>query len=201
MDDYPVPAGIQRTELEIKRSRFITTVAQVENRADTRDLIDRCKIEFPGANHHCWACIAGTPDDASLYNQSDAGEPRGSAGKPMLNVLSHSGLGNIGVVVSRYFGGIKLGTGGLARAYTQSVSEALHNLQTRQRQITEALNIGFHYSLQGKIDYYLVSENIRIGSKNFDNEVAYSLRVPASRLEIIKAKLLDLAQGQIEFSG
>ena len=200
MDKYPVPSSTQRFELEVKRSKFITTVSHIKDRGDAKILIDRIKNEFPAANHHCWAYIAGAPDNGSQYNQSDDGEPRGSAGKPMLNVLLHSGLGNIAVVVSRYFGGIKLGTGGLARAYTQSVGESLASLNTRQQQITENLNIGFPYTLQGRIDYYLAEEKIEINTKLFDAKIGYSLSVPASRLNHIKAKLVDLTQGQLSIN-
>ena len=201
MDDYAVPSVTQRFEHEIKHSRFVTTVAFTKNRDEASSLIANIRAEFPGANHHCWAYIAGAPDDANQYNQSDDGEPRGTAGKPMLNVLLHSGLGNIVVVISRYFGGIKLGTGGLVRAYTQGVSEALKNLNTRQRQVTTPLTISFTYSLQGKIDYYLEMEKIGIASKTFDSEVCYVLRVAISRLEQIKARLVELTQGQLGIKG
>ena len=201
MDDYPVPAITQRFEHEIKHSRFITNVGFTKNRDDASSLIANIRAEFPGANHHCWAYIAGPPDDASQYNQSDDGEPRGTAGKPMLNVLLHSGLGNIVVVISRYFGGIKLGTGGLVRAYTQGVSEALKILETRRHQVTTPLTISFKYSLQGKIDYYLEVEKIGIANKTFDSEVCYVLQVTASRLEQIKARLVELTQGQLGIQG
>lgn len=197
MDDYPVPSTTQRFELKIKRSRFITTVAHIKNRAEVINFIGKIRNEFPTANHHCWAYIAGAPDDASQYNQSDDGEPRGTAGKPMLNVLLHSGLGNTVVVISRYFGGIKLGTGGLVRAYTQGVSEALKTLETRQWQVTTDLTINFTYTLQGKIDYYLEVENIGISNKTFDSEVCYSLQVAVSQIDLIKARLVELTRGQI----
>ncbi len=197
MDDYPVPSTTQRFEFEIKRSRFITTVAHIKNRAEAINFIGKIRNEFPTANHHCWAYIAGAPDDASQYNQSDDGEPRGTAGKPMLNVLLHSGLGNTVVVISRYFGGIKLGTGGLVRAYTQGVSEALKTLETRQWQVTTDLTINFTYTLQGKIDYYLEVENIGISNKTFDSEVCYSLQVAVSQIDSIKARLVELTRGQI----
>lgn len=201
MDDYPVPSITQRFEHEIKHSRFITSVAYTRNRHEADNFINNIRSEFPTANHHCWAYIAGTPDDASQYNQSDDGEPRGTAGKPMLNVLVHSGLGNIVVVISRYFGGIKLGTGGLVRAYSRGISEALKNLQTRQYQVSAPLTISFAYSLQGKIDYYLGVENVGITNKTFDSEVSYSLQVAVSRLDQIKASLLELTQGQLRILG
>ena len=119
----------------------------------------------------------------------------------MLNVLVHSGLGNIVVVISRYFGGIKLGTGGLVRAYSRGISEALKNLQTRQYQVSAPLTISFAYSVQGKIDYYLGVENVGITNKTFDSEVSYSLQVAVSRLDQIKASLLELTQGQLRILG
>jgi len=116
MDSYKTPSKKQRFELEIKRSRFITTVEKVSEKQHALRFITEQQKEMPDANHHCWAMIAGQPDDIYQHDQSDDGEPKGTAGKPMLNVLSHSGFGNIVVVVTRYFGGIKLGTGGLVRA-------------------------------------------------------------------------------------
>ena len=133
MDSYPAPLGLQQFEQENKRSRFITTVADVDGKAAAKRFIQSVRENFPDANHHCWAMVAGPPDDIYQQDQSDDGEPKGTAGKPMLNVLQHSELGNTAVVVTRYFGGIKLGAGGLVRAYTQSVSSALSQLVTQQR--------------------------------------------------------------------
>ena len=198
MDSYPAPANTQSFELEIKRSRFITSVARITSRAEGKQFIQDTRTAYPTASHHCWAYIAGKPDDAHQYDQSDDGEPKGTAGKPMLNVLLHSGLGNTIVVVTRYFGGIKLGAGGLVRAYTQSVSEALKQLETTARKITSLLTVKFPYSFQGKLDNYLAVADISITNKSFEIDITYTLAVPVSLLESIRVDASNLTQGQIE---
>jgi uncharacterized YigZ family protein len=196
VDSYPVPSSTQSFELDIKKSRFITSVGRVNNRAERKQFIQQMRATHPGASHHCWACIAGPPDDAHQYDQSDDGEPKGTAGKPMLNVLTHSGLGNTITVVTRYFGGIKLGTGGLVRAYSQSVSEALKQILTTQKQVTSALLVQFPYTCQGKLDHYLVQQGISIVSQLFEADISYTLAVPISKIEITKTDIANQTQGQ-----
>ncbi|MCL4131867.1 UNVERIFIED_CONTAM: hypothetical protein GTU68_031253 [Idotea baltica] len=106
MDSYPVPAQRQEFETEVKRSRFVTSVDCVDSKEAAKSFIQSVRAAYPDANHHCWAMVAGRPDDIYLQDQSDDGEPKGTAGKPMLNVLQHSGLGNVVAVVTRYFGGV-----------------------------------------------------------------------------------------------
>lgn len=117
--------------LEIQKSRFITWCAGIDDVADAEALITRARQHYPDASHHCSAYIAGAPTEDRAIGFSDDGEPGGTAGRPMYQVLAGSGLGRIACVVTRYFGGIKLGTGGLARAYAQSVSDTLAELPTR----------------------------------------------------------------------
>ena len=111
-DGFYVPASRVRASEIIKRSRFIATVERASSVEEARVFIDKIKKEFPDANHNCWAYEAGAPGSLVSVGMSDDGEPRSTAGKPMLNVLINSGIGEIVAVVTRYFGGIKLGTGG-----------------------------------------------------------------------------------------
>lgn len=131
---YPVPAANMaspcQTELTIRKSLFVTRICRCDNAGMARDFAASLKKSFPDATHHCWAFVAGAPADTAHVGFSDDGEPHGTAGRPMLNVLLHSGIGQICAVVSRWFGGIKLGTGGLARAYQDSVLENLRLLPT-----------------------------------------------------------------------
>jgi uncharacterized YigZ family protein len=197
MDSYLVPADTQSFELDIKKSRFITSVGRIKGRVEAKQLILQIRANHPTASHHCWAYIAGKPDDEHQYDQSDDGEPKGTAGKPMLNVLTHSGLGSTICVVTRYFGGIKLGAGGLVRAYSQSVSEALKQLQTIEQLITSTLTIEFPYTYQGKLDHYLTSQGILIMSQSFEADVSYTLAVPISQLEITKADIVNQTRGRV----
>ncbi|MEH6457607.1 MAG: YigZ family protein, partial [Cocleimonas sp.] len=118
---YKIPAKQHRHETIIKRSRFITTIAHASSADEANAFIASIKKEFPDASHNCWAYVAGPAADSAKIGMSDDGEPHGTAGKPMLNVLLHSDIGEIVAVVTRYFGGTKLGPGGLVKAYSGSV--------------------------------------------------------------------------------
>src|SRR4051812_21661975 len=114
---YPIPAARHRAELTIERSRFICTIAHAAEPDDAHAFIREMNAEFGDATHNCWAFVAGPPGDTNRIGMSDDGEPHGTAGRPMLTVLTHSGVGDIVAVVTRYYGGTKLGTGGLVKAY------------------------------------------------------------------------------------
>ena len=129
--NYRIPIGLVSCSEEIKKSRFLTYVGHVAGKAAMREWLTSLRNEHPAARHHCWACVAGHPLDGQSYGFSDDGEPSGTAGKPLLNLLLGCGLGEIGVVVVRYYGGIKLGTGGLVRAYSHGASELLSSVPTR----------------------------------------------------------------------
>jgi uncharacterized YigZ family protein len=129
--DYRVPAEALEFSEEIKKSRFLTYLAHVQHKEQMREWLLTLRREHTGARHHCWACVAGEPWDGQQYGFSDDGEPAGTAGKPLLNLLLGSGLGEIGVVVVRYYGGVKLGTGGLVRAYSNGGSNLLQRMMTR----------------------------------------------------------------------
>ena len=129
--NYRIPTGLVSGSEEIKKSRFLTYVGPVASKVAMREWLATLRNEHPTARHHCWACVAGAPLDGQSYGFSDDGEPSGTAGKPLLNLLLGCGLGEIGVVVVRYYGGIKLGTGGLVRAYSHGASELLSSVPTR----------------------------------------------------------------------
>ena len=192
MDRYPTPQSPQRFELEIKRSRFITSIAPVQNKQSALLTIDSVRREFPDANHHCWAMVAATPTDVYHHDQSDDGEPKGTAGKPMLNVLLHSGLGNVTVVVTRYFGGIKLGAGGLVRAYTQCVSSALGELKTTVQFIREDRQLELPYSQLDSFEHWLQSTDISITDKAFTDNVILHLAIPKSEILKLEMKATEL---------
>ncbi len=117
--------SITEVELEIKRSRFLTVLARTETQEEARTVIDEQKQLYPDARHHCSAYVIQSGHVNALQRSSDDGEPAGTAGKPMLDVLVHAGLGDVTAVVTRYFGGTLLGTGGLVRAYAGSVQAAI----------------------------------------------------------------------------
>ena len=200
MDKYSAPIFRLRHEIEIKRSRFISTVDFCESREQAQQIINSIREEMPTANHHCWAMVAGDPDNDFLVDQSDDGEPHGTAGKPMLNVLRHSGIGNVVVVVTRYFGGTKLGTGGLARAYSQSVSESIKLLKLRKIEITESYFIEFPYDIQSRLDNFLKNKMILIDAQDYSELVQYQIKVPVSMTPSLEKTLTDLCHGNIQIS-
>ncbi|MGJ7458563.1 IMPACT family protein [Halomonas sp. MA07-2] len=122
--DLP-PGEWQESELEVEKSRFITWLCHAPDVAAYEALLAEARRHHPNASHHCTAFIAGPPGEQAAIGFSDDGEPGGTAGRPMYRVLEGSGLGQVGCVVTRYFGGTKLGTGGLARAYAQAVAQGL----------------------------------------------------------------------------
>ncbi len=130
---YPIPAAQHRTEEEIRRSRFITTLAHAPTVEDARAVIADVSREFGDASHNCWAYVVGPPGNTAQVGMSDDGEPHGTAGRPMLTVLLHSGVGEIVAVVTRYFGGTLLGKGGLVKAYSGGVQYALETLPLGER--------------------------------------------------------------------
>ncbi len=122
---YQVPAAEFQSEYVVKKSRFIARILPVDSRATVNEAVARARKDYPDAGHHCWAYLLGRPEDASNAGMSDDGEPAGTAGKPILNVIQHGHLGDVLVIVIRYFGGIKLGAGGLVRAYSAATQQAL----------------------------------------------------------------------------
>lgn len=198
MESYLTPSETQQFSLEIKRSRFISTVAHIDSREQAKAFIASIHLKYPDARHNCWAFIAGAPNDLYGVDQSDDGEPKDTAGKPMLNVLQHSGLGHVVLVVTRYFGGIKLGAGGLVRAYSQSASEAVKGLKTRKHIVCKVMHVLVPYHFLGKIEYYLQKHSIEIIEKNFNNDVALSIAVPVMQVGTLSNELNGLSNGVIQ---
>ncbi len=194
---YPIPAYPQQSELIIKRSRFITTVNYADSHDQAKTLIADIRAQYPDARHHCWAFILGAPTDLQGVDQSDDGEPKDTAGKPILNVLQHSGLGHTLIVVSRYFGGVKLGAGGLVRAYSQSASQALQTLQTQQHTICAEAEITLPYYLLGKVEYWLALKTINISDKQFDDNVRLLIDIPVGTIDDFEQELALLGNGDV----
>ncbi|GAB3484434.1 YigZ family protein [Marinomonas epiphytica] len=197
MDYYLSPTHTQRFDLEIKNSQFITHVARTQGREQAKAFIEQMKQQYPDANHNCWAFVAGVPNNAHLWDQSDDGEPKGTAGKPMLNVLQHSGFGETCVVVTRYFGGIKLGAGGLVRAYSQAVQEALSQVKFENIYPRTAIQIKIAYSLLGKVEYWLEQSDIEITHKEYSDSIILDLAVIERTWPEHKTSLTNLCQGSL----
>ncbi len=197
---YPVPAAPLQDEQVIQKSRFITHIARATNKAEARLYIQHIKQQYPDARHHCWAYIAGHPTVTTDIGFSDDGEPSGTAGKPILNVLQHRGVGEIVLVVVRYFGGIKLGAGGLVRAYSSSASLAMNKLETELLVPGKTFTLSFDYTLESKVKHVLENMRIHIQKSEYTGKITYTFDVPATDIQILDDKLIQMSAGVLRLS-
>ncbi|GAV19135.1 IMPACT family member YigZ [Mariprofundus micogutta] len=193
---YSIPSKHICVEQEIKRSRFVADIGHAESKADAIAFIDLIKKREPEARHHCWAYIAGHPIESIERGCSDAGEPQGTAGKPMLNVLQHKGIGEIVVVVSRYFGGIKLGAGGLVRAYASSVQQAIDALPLSQHIVTVPAVLNVPFALENQTRRLLDHGNIVIKQTVYKNDVEIFIEVEAGKEPELEESLTNMSSGR-----
>ena len=163
----------------IKNSRFICFLYQVESKEEISNILEKTRKTYYDATHCCYAYIL---DEIKLA--SDDGEPSGTAGIPILNVLKKNDLTNILGVVVRYFGGIKLGAGGLVRAYTKSVQDALEENKIVKLIDGYLVELKIPYEISKKVDYLL--KNIKIINKDFQEEISYTIEIPVTDLNIIE---------------
>jgi len=195
---YPIPAEMFRCEIEVKHSRFIATVTATETTEAALDFISQIKHEFPDATHNCWAYLIGPPGSTDRIGLSDDGEPHGVAGKPMLTTIQHSGIGDISVVVTRYFGGTKLGKGGMVKAYTLAVKTALDGLKITEKIDWLTLEVKAGYQLLDSIERLLPEFEVKLLEKQFSDQIILKLQLPEEYREHFTTRLTDLSSGQIE---
>ena len=197
---YPIPAGRHRAEQVIDRSRFICTIAPTATVEDAQVFIREIGREFPDATHNCWAYVIGAPGSSDRIGMSDDGEPHGTAGRPMLTVLQHCGLGDIAAVVTRYYGGTKLGTGGLVKAYSGSVQQALQDAPRTMRITRTELVVRVAYSAITSVQQLLPVFEAEVVDENFGVDVMFRLRCPEERAPELRRAIADATRGQAEFS-
>ena len=195
---YNIPAHSICVEQEVKRSRFISDIAQAESKANALAFIAQIKQREPDASHHCWAYIAGHPIESIERGCSDDGEPQGTAGKPMLNVLQHKNIGEIVVVISRYFGGIKLGAGGLVRAYSSSVQQAVDALPLSQRIITNRAVVHIPFALESNIRHLLETSGITIRESYYLDDVQLHIEVEYGKESELYSAIQEKSAGKAE---
>jgi uncharacterized YigZ family protein len=190
-----MPAALHRVEEEIKRSRFITTVAPAPTVAAARAVIAAVSTEFADASHNCWAYVVGPPGNTSEVGMSDAGEPHGTAGRPMLNVLLHSAVGDVVAVVTRYFGGTLLGTGGLVKAYSGGVQLALQTIPTIEKVALTTLMVVIDYSAVTLFQRLLPPYEAKVLRQDLAADATFYVEVPAEHADAFTAALVDLTHG------
>ncbi len=196
---YPIPAEPFRCEIEVKHSRFITTIESTDTPEAALSFISRIKQEFPAATHNCWAYLIGSPGSTDRIGLSDDGEPHGVAGKPMLTTIQHSHIGDITVVVTRYFGGTKLGKGGMVKAYTLAVKTALEQIKLTEKIDWLELSIQIGYPLLENLERLLPEFEAELIEKQFAEQISITLKLPAENLTTLRTRLTDLSSGQIKF--
>jgi uncharacterized YigZ family protein len=194
---YPIPAAEARTEIIVINSRFISSAAPAFTVEAARDFITRVKAEFPDASHHVPAFLIGSGASVTAHC-TDAGEPSGTAGRPALAVLQGSGLGDVVVVVTRYFGGTKLGTGGLVRAYTDAVKEVLKVLPRAEKIPTHTLMVVSPYPFYEQIRLLVHAHQGQILDTTFEVDVTLVLRFAVERFQPFKADLTELTRGAVD---
>lgn len=198
---YPVPASRHRVQATIERSRFICTLTRASNGDEAQAFIRDLDTEFPDATHNCWAYVFGPPGTTSQIGMSDDGEPHGTAGRPMLTVLLHSGVGDVAAVVTRYYGGVKLGTGGLVKAYGGAVQQALATLPLSERIELVELTVRFAFPVIDRVRQLLPTYEAELLCEEYGTVVEYRLCLPQSQSAGLRAALLDATRGQAEVLG
>ncbi|SEG33784.1 YigZ family protein [Marinobacterium lutimaris] len=192
-EQYRVPVSEFEVEIEIKKSRFIATGVPVNSEPEMRAFIESQRRRFPSANHHCSAYVIGPPDKPRAAGSDDDGEPSGTAGKPMLNVLMGQDVGDVCVVVTRFFGGIKLGAGGLVRAYGASVKELLAEWPLESREPMAALMLTFPYDQQGIIDSMIGRFEATVAGSDYGADVSLTLTLPQRNIDALSSALDERA--------
>lgn len=190
------PDEIHREEDVVRRSRFIVSIARVSSTEEAKAFIERIRAEHPTATHNCWAFNAGAPEDTAQVGASDDGEPQGTAGRPMLTVLLHSGVGEIAAVVTRYFGGTLLGTGGLVRAYKGSVKQGLDSLPVVLREDMQRFVVSIEPHQVSDFQYFLAEAKGRVLTSDFRFDATFEVEVPKPHAQTFADRMMEVTAGE-----
>lgn len=189
-----------QTTYEEKRSEFIAFIWPAKDRPEALSYLEQARKEHPNARHHCWAYLIGNPTQPKTVAFSDDGEPSGTAGKPMLHVLTQRGAGDCCAVVVRYFGGIKLGAAGLVRAYGQAVSKALDAAEWVDVVQYECCRIITTYEDEPHIRHYIDLHQGQIHTQNYTEKVTLGIEIPKSQTALFKQEIIRKTAGRVTLS-
>lgn len=195
--EYNIPANSVCSSEIIKKSHFICYLEHVKDIEAAKRAITHIKLQHPDARHHCWAYIAGAPMDPLILGFSDDGEPRGTAGKPILAQLQGSGLGEVVAVVVRYYGGILLGTGGLVKAYSNSVKLALQQVKTEIKKVMKKYQLNCGYQQLPRIESILAYNDGQIVQIIYGENIVLIFNVPESNIDALVIQLRDFSRGTL----
>lgn len=182
-------------DIDIRKSRFIAIATPVEGRDAAQLEIARLRAGHPAATHVCWALLAG-----GQSGMSDDGEPSGTAGRPIMEVLRHHELDNVLGAVVRYFGGVKLGAGGLVRAYTDAIATALKEAQRIEYVAQVILKVEVDYGAEAKVRRWIAQHGYLLECSSHGASVLLDIRLPAAEQPAAREALRDLTQGQARVS-
>ena len=183
-------------EIVEKKSRFIANVFFVESQEEAEQKIAEISKKYWDARHNCYAFVIGPNSENTRC--SDNGEPSGTAGKPILEVITGAGITNVLVIVTRYFGGVLLGTGGIVRAYTAAAKEGLANSEIGEKVFSQMLTLKVGYNMINNVQYYLGQSGINILDSRYEADVQFDICVREADIEKVKADLVKKCEGQIE---
>jgi len=199
-DEYLTIKSLVRLKTKVEGSIFIATAIPVNSEEDVKDWILKISKEFFDATHNCFVWRIKKAQGESL-KFSDAGEPRGTAGKPISSAIQSEDLYNVVVVVSRYFGGVKLGTGRLSRAYRQAAQGALQKAEKVRDWVTSEITLSYPLSMSGKVSQIFSQYDIRVKDRGFEKDATARVMVRSSLVEKVKNVLLEATNGQVKFNG
>ena len=189
---YYVPVDAGEAEFTEKRSRFLGHVRRVETEAEARAFLDEMRKKYYDARHNCWCYVL---HEGGVVRYGDDGEPQGTAGQPMLNVFQREGVENVVCVVTRYFGGVLLGTGGLVRAYQGAVQAGLASSTIIDKKEGIQLTVGMDYTGLGKLQYLFGQKHTVILDTAYEADVTMIILVPAEQKEILPKEITELTNG------
>lgn len=197
---YPVPVAtidsLHETEQVISKSRFLAQGCRCSSRSDALSVVKAVRARYPSATHHCWAYVAGEPGNSADVGSADDGEPHGTAGRPMLKALLHCGIGQICVVISRWFGGIKLGTGGLTRAYRAGVVENTAQMPVEIAEARVWCQLLCSYADLDTLRKVLESMKASTIEEKYDADVTMIFRVPEVSVENLTKAVAEASSGR-----
>lgn len=184
-------------EIEIKKSRFICFLKRTKTEEEAKDFIQQIKKEHWKANHNCSAFVIGERNE--IQRSSDDGEPSGTAGVPMLEVLKKNDLINVCAVVTRYFGGTKLGAGGLIRAYSGAVAQAIVNTGIVEGRLQQEVFVQLDYPNWGKMENFISNQQLAVKDTQFTDQVVVTCMVDENQVTDFENQVTDLMNGQVTF--
>lgn len=186
---YLEPLSTSHEEVEVKKSRFISFARKASSRQEAMTLIDELRQAYPDARHICWGYLVGDPKNSTNSGCNDDGEPSGTAGKPILTQINYSNIGNVVVAVVRYFGGIRLGAGGLVRAYRESAHTALLALETEEFEPSKNIIIELPFNEENAIRQLISKLDGEIISSDYDSIVIITALLPCSKIPKLELSL------------